>query len=145
MAQNEEATSESSMEITLLEPKLHWRVVHHRGSNGGPKQPHTPDDLPTATQVRCTVTLERTEQERQLPCTLELPPSDAKEYDEFLLQRVTFDVYSKQGDEKLLSTYSLPLRECVPVLTEAKASWSETVTWNQVRCSITWHLKQYIG
>lgn len=125
-------TTESTMEIALRAPKLHWRAVQHRYPNSRrkPKQ-DKPDDLPTAEQVRCTATL--AEQERQLPCTLELPASDTKEYEEFLEMRVTFDVYSKYGGEKLISTYSLSLRGCVPVLTEAKVSWSEGVAWNQVR------------
>lgn len=131
------------MEITLQEPKLHWRVVQHRNDNSRRHQPKQdkPADLPTAEQVRCTITL--TEQERQLPCTLELPASDTKDYTDFLTQRVTFDVYSKHGNEELLSTYSLPLRGCVPVLTEAKVSWSETVTWKQVRLQRSTCLTQW--
>jgi hypothetical protein len=129
------------MEIALLEPTVRWRPLARKSNHHRHQQQHddTPDDLPSAEHVSCFVTLESDVQEqRHLPCTLSLPSSDAKEYPAFLAQVVTFHVFSKEdsvvgegGELLLLSKHSRPLRECVPVLTEAKVSWSDVVTWKQ--------------
>lgn len=112
-------TSNFDMELVLLAPSLRWRLPRDRSP-------------PPAESVRCDVSLERSPQPHAVPFTLALPPADTPEFAAFLSQRVTFTLTRISTGEQL-STHSVALRECVPVLTEARVSWRDAVDWEHVR------------
>lgn len=149
---------EMKIELELREPVVHWRA-HASGKQqqSGAACAHPHDVACSVTlqeyggETTTTTTTKAGEEVHEmrhaLPFRLHLQvprrgvplsaseksPNEWKDDREFLEQQVLFQVVAGDGEDKVVSAHTFTLRECIPVLPEGSITWTDVVTWREVR------------
>ncbi|KAK1947729.1 hypothetical protein P3T76_000019 [Phytophthora citrophthora] len=118
------------MELSLQKAEVLWLA----------KPPKKQVEVPQAPQAtRLVVAFPQTEEQNEgaaLPCNILISPEELKVESKasLLEQHVTFKLLD--GD-KLVASYALKLRECIPVLTDGSVHWTQPILHNDV-CTVLW-------